>query len=380
MPDYGKLSKRPLDEMIAGARVEVAPYKRDAMDFVLWKPSTPEEPGWDSPWGRGRPGWHIECSAMSGALLGETFDIHGGGVDLVFPHHENEIAQSRCAFHSPVMANYWMHNGFLMVEGEKMAKSLGNFVTIHELLETEKFGGRSWPGSVLRLAMLRTHYRQPIDWTVHALEEAQRELQTWANALINTEGMYFSLGQRGLGNYPQPEAEIVDALTDDLNAPKALAALRSIFSRLDKDRDAASVALMESCEFLGLLRAKRLFELNPYHVRHGANLLPMHLRHDLDEVQVAFANDREDRKNSLVAKLLSCGVNVMIRENGSLSYEVTEGVDVDQRVAARTAARARKDFKEADRIRDELLAMGIVLKDGKDPKTGEPVTTWEVAR
>ncbi len=156
MPDYGKLSKRPLDEMIAGARVEVAPYKRDAMDFVLWKPSKPEEPGWDSPWGRGRPGWHIECSAMSGALLGETFDIHGGGIDLVFPHHENEIAQSRCAFHTKVMANYWMHNGFLMVEGEKMAKSLGNFITIRELLED--WHGRPWPGEAIRFAMLMTHY------------------------------------------------------------------------------------------------------------------------------------------------------------------------------------------------------------------------------
>ena len=158
MPDYGQLSKRPLDEMIAGARVEVAPYKRDPQDFVLWKPSSPSEPGWDSPWGRGRPGWHIECSAMSAALLGETFDIHGGGIDLVFPHHENEIAQSRCAFHTKVMANYWMHNGFLQVEGEKMSKSLGNFVTIHDLL-------KKWPGDVLRLQMMMTNYRQPIDWT-----------------------------------------------------------------------------------------------------------------------------------------------------------------------------------------------------------------------
>ncbi|HEX5212340.1 MAG TPA: cysteine--tRNA ligase, partial [Pseudolabrys sp.] len=152
MPDYGKLSKRSLDEMEAGARVEVAPYKRNPMDFVLWKPSPPDLPGWDSPWGRGRPGWHIECSAMSAALLGETFDIHGGGIDLVFPHHENEVAQSRCAFHTKVMANYWMHNGFLQVEGEKMAKSAGNFVTISELLNSSKFGGRSWEGPTLRLA------------------------------------------------------------------------------------------------------------------------------------------------------------------------------------------------------------------------------------
>src|SRR6202453_2538127 len=159
-PRYGTLAHRSLDEMLAGARVDVAPYKRDPMDFVLWKPSKPGEPAWPSPSGiaaPGRPGWHIECSAMSWKHLGETFDIHGGGIDLVFPHHENEIAQSRCAFHTGVMANYWMHNGFLQVEGEKMSKSLGNFVTIRELL-------LDWPGEVLRLQMLMTHYRQPIDW------------------------------------------------------------------------------------------------------------------------------------------------------------------------------------------------------------------------
>ena len=178
MPDYGRLSKRPLDEMIAGARVEVAPYKRDPQDFVLWKPSKPGEPAWPSPAGiktPGRPGWHIECSAMSWKYLGEVFDIHGGGIDLVFPHHENEIAQSRCAFHTPVMANFWMHNGFLQVEGEKMSKSLGNFVTIRELLKTDVFGDRSWSGATLRLAMLRTHYRQPIDWTVRALVESRED-------------------------------------------------------------------------------------------------------------------------------------------------------------------------------------------------------------
>src|SRR6187402_1333194 len=175
MKDYGKLSNRPLDEMMAGARVEVAPYKRDAMDFVLWKPSKPGEPGWPSPAGiatPGRPGWHIECSAMSWKHLGETFDIHGGGIDLVFPHHENEIAQSRCAFHSQMIANFWMHNGFLQVEGEKMAKSLGNFVTIHELLTG--WNGYAWPGEALRFNMLRTHYRQPLDWTLVGLDEAHR--------------------------------------------------------------------------------------------------------------------------------------------------------------------------------------------------------------
>src|SRR6185437_15685867 len=177
--DYGKLSNRSLDEMIAGARVEVAPYKRNPTDFVLWKPSKPGEPGWPSPAGiktQGRPGWHVECSAMAWKHLGETFDMHGGGIDLVFPHHENEIAQSRCAFHTGVMANYWMHNGFLQVEGEKMAKSAGNFVTIHELLNSKRFGGRSWNGETLRFAMLRTHYRQPIDWTLRGLEEADRSI------------------------------------------------------------------------------------------------------------------------------------------------------------------------------------------------------------
>ena len=195
-PRYGTLAHRSLDEMLAGARVEVAPYKRDPMDFVLWKPSKPNEPGWPSPAGiaaPGRPGWHIECSAMSMATLLEpfggglecddpgrnVFDIHGGGIDLVFPHHENEIAQSCSAFHSRAMANVWMHNGFLQVEGEKMAKSAGNFVTIHELLRTTKFGGRTWSGEALRLAMLRTHYRQPIDWTVKALEEAEATLDRW---------------------------------------------------------------------------------------------------------------------------------------------------------------------------------------------------------
>ena len=175
MKDYGKLSNRSLDEMIAGARVEVAPFKKDPMDFVLWKPSGPGEPAWSSPSGikkPGRPGWHIECSAMSWKHLGETFDIHGGGIDLVFPHHENEIAQSRCAFQTPVMANFWMHNGFLQVEGEKMSKSLGNFVTINDLL-------KDWPGEVVRFTMLQTHYRQPMNWTLSGLRESQKSLDHW---------------------------------------------------------------------------------------------------------------------------------------------------------------------------------------------------------
>jgi cysteinyl-tRNA synthetase len=210
MKDYGQLSKRPLDEMIAGARVDVAPYKRDAMDFVLWKPSKENEPGWPSPCGirtPGRPGWHIECSAMSWKHLGETFDIHGGGIDLVFPHHENEIAQSRCAFHTGLMAKTWMHNGFLQVEGEKMSKSLGNFVTIREL--REKWNNFSWPGEALRFNMLRAHYREPIDWTFHSLDEAHKILWDWYGDLEGVNG----------------DGEVADsllgALCDDLNTPQA---------------------------------------------------------------------------------------------------------------------------------------------------------------
>src|ERR1700754_4357129 len=182
MADYGALSGRKLDEQLAGARVAVDAHKKNPADFVLWKQSCADEPGWESPWGRGRPGWHIECSAMSAAYLGDVFDIHGGGLDLIFPHHENEIAQSRCAHGTDVMANVWMHNGFLQVEGQKMSKSLGNFYAIAELLETETFGGRKWPGEVLRLAMLMTHYREPIDFSVRKLEEAENTLRKWKRA------------------------------------------------------------------------------------------------------------------------------------------------------------------------------------------------------
>src|SRR5689334_17902926 len=224
MPDYGRLSKRPLDEMIADARVDVAPYKHNPMDFVLWKPSKPGEPAWPSPCGiaaPGRPGWHIECSAMSWKHLGETFDIHGGGIDLVFPHHENEIAQSRCGFHTPVMANYWMHNGFLQVEGEKMSKSLGNFITISELLRSDNFGGRAWSGDVLRLAMLQTHYRQPIDWTVNGLELAFHTLDDWFRAAAPG------------GNGP-PNQGVIDALVDDLNTPRMIAELHAVRKQISQ--------------------------------------------------------------------------------------------------------------------------------------------------
>ncbi|KQP58275.1 cysteine--tRNA ligase [Methylobacterium sp. Leaf112] len=212
MPDYGGLSKRPLDEMEAGARVEVAPYKRSPLDFVLWKPSKPGEPSWPSPCGLpapGRPGWHIECSAMSWKHLGKTFDIHAGGIDLIFPHHENEVAQSRCCFSTDVMANVWLHNGFLQVEGEKMSKSLGNFITIRDVL-------KDWPGEVARLAMLKTHYRQPIDWTVRGLEEAARTLERW----------YVIVGDSAAS--PVIPDGLLEPLTDDLNTASALAELHRL--------------------------------------------------------------------------------------------------------------------------------------------------------
>ncbi|MCX7311549.1 MAG: cysteine--tRNA ligase [Alphaproteobacteria bacterium] len=211
MKGYGKLANRPLDEMMAGARVDVAPYKRDPLDFVLWKPSNRGDPSWESPCNirtPGRPGWHIECSAMSWKHLGESFDIHGGGIDLVFPHHENEIAQSCCAFHTKVMANFWMHNGFLQVEGEKMSKSVGNFVIIRDVLA-------DWPGDVVRLAMLSSHYRQPINWTVKGLEEAEKALAGFFDAA-------------SADAEPRPAPSVLEALLDDINTPKAIAEMHAL--------------------------------------------------------------------------------------------------------------------------------------------------------
>ncbi|MBP7000459.1 cysteine--tRNA ligase [Amaricoccus sp.] len=208
--DYGKLARRSLEDMRAGARVEVAPYKRDPMDFVLWKPSGEGTPGWDSPWGRGRPGWHIECSAMARALLGGTFDIHGGGVDLAFPHHENELAQSACAHPDEGFARIWMHNGMLNVEGEKMSKSLGNFFTVRDLLD------RKIAGKVIRFVLLSTHYRQPIDWTQKKTAEAETILRGWATGLTDVE------------EDADPAPEVVEALADDLNTPAGITALHQL--------------------------------------------------------------------------------------------------------------------------------------------------------
>jgi len=226
MPGYGGLSKRKLDEQMAGARVAVDAHKKNPGDFVLWKLSSAEEPGWDSPWGRGRPGWHIECSVMSAHHLGKVFDIHGGGLDLIFPHHENEIAQSCCAHGTDRMANVWLHNGFVQVEGRKMSKSEGNFFTIHELLETENFGGRKWPGEVLRLAMLMTHYREPIDFSVRKLEEAENLLSKWPD-LVETDA--------------DPSPEVLEAMKDDLNTAAAIQALHALAHDASRDPDALAV-------------------------------------------------------------------------------------------------------------------------------------------
>ena len=301
MADYGALSGRKLDEQLAGARVAVDAHKKNPADFVLWKQSSENEPGWESPWGRGRPGWHIECSAMSAAYLGDVFDIHGGGLDLIFPHHENELAQSRCAHGTPTMANYWMHNGFLQVEGEKMSKSLGNFVTINEVLA-------DWPGEVLRLNMLKTHYRSPIDWTLKSLEESAKTLDDWYWVAADISG-------------DRPSRAVIDALSDDLNTPQMVAALHGLRNNAasgnERDRDAFAASL----RLLGFLSES-----------------------------VAAWNERKQKASGIDAR------------------------QIDALIADRTAARARKDFGESDRIRDQLAAMGVVIKDSKEG------TTWEVAR
>ncbi|SCX33388.1 cysteine--tRNA ligase [Agrobacterium rosae] len=303
MSDYGQLSKRPLDEQQAGARVAVEVHKKSPGDFVLWKLSGHNEPGWESPWGRGRPGWHIECSAMAGRYVGEVFDIHGGGLDLIFPHHENEIAQSRCAHGTHVMANVWMHNGFVQVEGRKMSKSDGNFITIYELLHTEKFGGRKWPGEVLRLAMLMTHYREPIDFSVKRLEEAERLLAKWPAADVGDA---------------EPDQAVLDALADDLNTVAAVQALHALAQAANADPEKLA-AFAASAALLGVLPKKA-------------------------EVDGAIADA------------------------------------IDSLVAMRLEMLKAKNFAEADRIRDELSAKGIQLKDGKDKDSGERVTTWEIKR
>jgi cysteinyl-tRNA synthetase len=302
---YGTLSRRSRKDMIAGARVEVAPYKEDPGDFVLWKPSTPDQPGWDSPWGRGRPGWHIECSAMSEHTLGETFDIHGGGLDLIFPHHENEIAQSVCAHDGRPFANYWLHNGMLTVGGAKMAKSEGNFITVRQALAQA-------PGEVIRLALLGTHYRAPLDWTEDRLHEAKVTLHRLYFALLQAPRVDWQ------GKFPVPD-EITDALADDLNTPSAVRLLGAIANEMlhsddDTVRAIRRPQLVGGGQLLGLLT----YEHDPIRWFQGD----------------AAAGDIEDR------------------------------------IAARAAARNERRFEDADRIRDELAEEGILLEDGPNG------TTW----
>ena len=301
MPDYGELSRRSRDELIAGARVEIAPYKKDAADFVLWKPSTPEQVGWDSPWGRGRPGWHIECSAMAKQHLGVTFDIHGGGLDLIFPHHENEIAQSRCSHDGAPLAKIWMHNGFLTINSDKMSKSLGNFFTVRQLLAIA-------PGEALRLALLSGHYRQPLDFSIEALQNAKATLDKWYGAL------------RNVATVATPSVEVPEtfeeALRDDLNTPLAIAALHELAGELNRVVSPAEQApikarLLAAGGALGLLQQKP---------------------EDWFRWQAAGQTGPSD-------------------------------AEIGAQIEARLAARKAKNFAEADRIRDALAAVGVILED-----------------
>jgi cysteinyl-tRNA synthetase len=301
-PDYGSLSRRDQRELLAGARVEVAPYKKAPGDFILWKPSTPELPGWESPWGRGRPGWHIECSVMAAEHLGETIDIHGGGNDLIFPHHENEIAQSTCAHGGKLFARFWLHNGFVNVHDTKMSKSLGNIVLVRDLLAEA-------PGEAIRLALLNGHYRQPLDWSDQLLSEMKRKLDRLYRTLRDIDGW------QPVWQTTEPDPAFVAALEDDLNTPKALAALFDLShtansSESGEERVQAAARLRASAEWMGLLSG------------------------DPEEWFTAGSD----------AKL--------------------DNAVIDQLLAERNAARAQKDFATADRIRDELAAQGISIEDG----------------
>ena len=322
MEHYGQLSRRNRDELIAGARVEVAPYKKDPADFVLWKPSTPDQVGWDSPWGYGRPGWHIECSAMAKQYLGETFDIHGGGLDLIFPHHENEIAQSCCAHNGAPLANLWMHNGFLSVNGEKMSKSLGNFFTVRELLAKA-------PGEALRLALLSAHYRQPLDFSEAALQQAKATLDRWYGALRQTADVTVITS-------PQPPT-VEAALLDDINTPKAIAALHEIANKLYNPVSSHEQAQSRS-ELLTAGRSLGLLQQDPeawFHQR----IVP--------------------------AAGIAKGSSTVTGHG----IEVWSDTLIEEKINARLTARKEKNFAEADRLRQGLADYGIILEDKPDGTT-----------
>jgi cysteinyl-tRNA synthetase len=304
---YGELSKRNLREMIAGSRVEVAPYKKAAHDFVLWKPSTPELPGWESPWGIGRPGWHLECSAMAEKHLGRTIDIHGGGQDLVFPHHENELAQSRCAHSGEDFARYWVHNGFLSIHQEKMSKSLGNVVLVHDLV-------KSIPGEAIRMALLSAHYRQPLDWSAETIESARRMLDRLYGAVRGIDVPAETRAQA------EPPEALIDALEDDLNTPRAMAEFFALAKALNKASDAEEKQQL----------AEQMY---------AAGDLVGLLQSDPEEW---FAGQGE----------------------GGLSAE-----DIEAMLEKRRMARAEKDFATADGIRDELASAGIQIEDGPEGTT-----------